>query len=440
MLIIGLDNVSRLNLERSMPKTTNHLRTSGWTELQGYNKMGENTYPNLMAILTGMNSSRSYKTCAPTKSFGLDNCPFIWSAFRNAGYVTAYGEDSTPISTFNYMKVGFVNPPTDYYLRPYLIAAENHLPQKLHLGTIRYCTGPEPSADRILNYAMEFARTFVGAPYFGFFWTNTMSHDDMNGISSVDDHILDLIKRLDKDGILNDTMVVFLSDHGIRYGIMRETLQGWYEEKLPFNFVWLPEWFRDENPESFEALRSNGRSLTSPYNLHETLRDVLIRAGGEPQRGDSCPQCQSLFSPVPPERGCDDVGVSHHWCACTAFGNGIINGEVALEAGNKIVRYIENIAEKYKDSDGKRMCAPLKLKKIIRVQEVVDSGKTEKDYSTQFMIQVQATPGDGRFEATVRKQNNGELLILDDDVSRINTYSLHDKCLKVGEKQFCFCT
>lgn len=31
-----------------MPKTYNYLATNDWVELQGYNKIGENTFPNLM--------------------------------------------------------------------------------------------------------------------------------------------------------------------------------------------------------------------------------------------------------------------------------------------------------------------------------------------------------------------------------------------------------
>ena len=108
LLMLGIDSVSRLNFMRSMPLTRDYLEQQGWLELRGYNKMGDNTFPNLMAILTGQNQSFAYSKCTPKIPYGLDNCSLIWYNFRDAGYVTAYGEDHVPISTFNYLKVGFV--------------------------------------------------------------------------------------------------------------------------------------------------------------------------------------------------------------------------------------------------------------------------------------------------------------------------------------------
>jgi len=127
VLVLGIDSVSRLNFYRAMPKTERYLRETGWIGLKGYNKIGDNTFPNLMAILTGQTPQQAYSRCKPTVAYKLDNCPFLWHNFRNAGYVTAYGEDETILNTFNYLKVGFVEPPTDYYLRPYMLASEKLL-------------------------------------------------------------------------------------------------------------------------------------------------------------------------------------------------------------------------------------------------------------------------------------------------------------------------
>lgn len=52
ILMMGIDSVSRLNLIRAMPTTSQHLYDTGWFELRGYNKvrqilkiiMSHNTY------------------------------------------------------------------------------------------------------------------------------------------------------------------------------------------------------------------------------------------------------------------------------------------------------------------------------------------------------------------------------------------------------------
>jgi len=53
VIILGIDSTSRLNLRRSMPKLHAFLQRPGWFEMQGFNKVGENTIPNLLAMLTG---------------------------------------------------------------------------------------------------------------------------------------------------------------------------------------------------------------------------------------------------------------------------------------------------------------------------------------------------------------------------------------------------
>lgn len=105
VLMLGIDSVSRLNFHRSMPLLSEFFKERNWLELKGYNKMGDNTFPNLMAFLTGMNPSDAYSKCHPKKPYGLDNCSIIWYNFRDNGYVTAYGEDHESIGTFNYLKV-----------------------------------------------------------------------------------------------------------------------------------------------------------------------------------------------------------------------------------------------------------------------------------------------------------------------------------------------
>lgn len=99
VLMIGIDSISRLNLLRAMPHTAQHLYDNGWFEMKGYNKMGDNTYPNLMAIVTGYNETWAYEKCQPHLEKRLDTCPFIWKDYAASGYVTGYAEDEPEIGT-----------------------------------------------------------------------------------------------------------------------------------------------------------------------------------------------------------------------------------------------------------------------------------------------------------------------------------------------------
>ncbi|XP_051171897.1 uncharacterized protein LOC127288466 isoform X1 [Leptopilina boulardi] len=438
VLLLGIDNVSRLNFNRNLPKTVDYLDEKGWLLMKGYNKMGENTFPNLMAILTGQQQTDSYDKCKPTIPFGLDHCPMLWYNFRNAGYVTAYAEDEAKISTFNYLKVGFVDPPTDYYLRPYILATEKLLKSRRRFANY-YCTGPEVAAERILNSAVDFATKFQGVPYFGFFWTNSVSHDTINGLSSMDTNILSRLEYLEREGIMNDTMIIFLSDHGMRIGDFRMTFMGWYEERLPFFYIWLPQWFRDENPEVYDSLTINQNRLTSPFDLYETLRDIVIRGGGDAGPSTGCPKCRSLFKTVPFERGCEDAGVPPHWCVCSAFEKDNASSQIVVRGAHKILDHIENIVKNYKTKKGKRLCAKFKLKKIHRIHKVVDLNSSNSTSNAEYFYMIQVTPGDAKFEATIHYYGSDNYNVTDEQISRIDLYGPGSKCLDHGQKRYCHC-
>lgn len=140
VLFIVIDSISRLNLVRTMNRTRNYLLENGFIEFVGYNKIADNTFPNFNALITGLNLQQSNEKCKPTEVGGLDNCPMIWYDFRKAGYVTAYAEDWASITTYNYLKKGFQLPPTDFYFKPYMEAAERL--DTDGLDGMLHCTGP----------------------------------------------------------------------------------------------------------------------------------------------------------------------------------------------------------------------------------------------------------------------------------------------------------
>lgn len=102
VMIIGIDSVSRLSLRRTMPSTLGYLKNTGWLELDGYNKIADNTFPNLMAILSGRTVEQLHQECQKEHPPKMDGCPNLWKDFRERGYVTAYAEDVPSLSTFNY--------------------------------------------------------------------------------------------------------------------------------------------------------------------------------------------------------------------------------------------------------------------------------------------------------------------------------------------------
>lgn len=94
VIIFGTDSVSRLNMRRRMPRTFNFLMELGAVELTGYNKVGDNTFPNMVPIMSGFSRQELVNLTCLRKGGFYDDCPWIFKDFKSRGYVTAYAEVS----------------------------------------------------------------------------------------------------------------------------------------------------------------------------------------------------------------------------------------------------------------------------------------------------------------------------------------------------------
>ncbi|XP_035793858.1 uncharacterized protein LOC118467457 isoform X1 [Anopheles albimanus] len=440
VLMIGIDSISRLNLIRAMPHTAQHLYNTGWFELKGYNKIDDNTYPNLMAILTGYNNSLAYSVCNPRSVGQLEECPFLWKYFADSGYATAYAEDEAGINTFNYHKQGFVVQPTDHYFRPVALAAEKNLSKKLK-NSLTFCLGYQNYADYIYQYAVDFAVQYKNDPYFGLFWTNTFSHNDISDPSSMDLRMKYYLDQLEERGILNNSMVVFFSDHGLRFGPVRMLLTGWLEERLPFNFIWLPEWFREEHPEIVQALKINRNRLTNPYDLHATLKHVLELSGriSDLPGPLSCPNCQSIFNEIPWNRSCEETAIESHWCTCANFQPIDKHSVMVRRALAYVIDYVNRDLEEHRNSTTSNYaCAKLELG-AITLAKMARQPKGKLPYDDYLLI-FEGKPGGGKFESTVRHHLNPDAFEITGSISRLNEYASQSECMHVDYlRKYCYC-
>ena len=96
----------------------------------------------------------------------------------------------------------------------------------------------------VQNYALDYARTFHDVPFFGYFWSASLTHDHINLVELADESYLQYLQQMEKMGAFNNTALVFMSDHGMRWGGIRSTYIGMMEERMPYVIVYLPPWFR----------------------------------------------------------------------------------------------------------------------------------------------------------------------------------------------------
>jgi len=425
--IIGIDSVSRLSFLRTMPNTFKGL-SKDWVELKGYNKIASNTFPNTIAATTGSNISTIRETCMEDYDLPLDSCDFIWKNLSNRGYTTMFAEDETYFGIFNYAKFGFLQAPTDHYMHPFFMAAKNRTdeyPEK----PFHRCLGPEYIIEHLFNYLFDFTVEYQEDLKFAFLWANSFSHENVNGPSAWDDKYVSFFDKLKKLGVYESSLIVFLSDHGARYGDIRLKNIGWYEERLPFIFFHFPEWWIKENPQKYKNLQSNSDKLTSPYDLYLTLRDTVE---GESKEGTpSCPNCRSLLTPIPWDRSCDDAGIPYEWCTCQQHIEIEID-EVVTKAAPHIVYRINEILSEIPVADievGYR-CAELEFKSVKKALKRIPYSEDEFTYN-DYIITVQTTPGNQLFEGNIRHtiEENVEKFEILGVISRVNKYGQESECV-----------
>lgn len=88
---------------------------------------------------------------------------------------------------------------------------------------------------------------------------------------------------------------------------------------MPFFSVLMPQSFQKKHPNEMRNLRLNSRKLTTPFDIHETLKHFLNFGSGSNSDSDSNEKMLrgiSLLKYIPANRTCEDAQIEAHWCSC----------------------------------------------------------------------------------------------------------------------------
>lgn len=438
ILIMGLSSMSRLNFHKTMPITAGFLKDKGAVEFMGYNTAtNDPRITNLVPVLMGLSHSELKTICWPDPLSTLDKCPLIWDRFKDAGYFTALLEDTARLSILNinhFKFPGFSYSPTDYYLYPFLQEVEN-----AKAGN-PYCLGSKFAFQFMLDYLVDLTTTLTPFRLFGMFWESSVTHKDQNNPMLLDYSYKSMIKKLSDSGYLNKTVLIVLSDHGAVRGNMTRSNQGWkdLEERLPILYILPPPSFSKEYSSAYENLKENSGRLTTPYDLHDTLIDLLdvnainneelaIRSKTSKNRGNS------LFLPIPGNRTCKSANIADRLCTCFSTKTKESNIEVQ-QASKHLITHLNGLINSYS------VCAKLNLEKIIQVVElsrVEDNNKINA--FRDFLVVVRTSPGGRVYEATMRLSNKS-IWSPTGVIKNRNTNVEHSNCVKENElKRYCYC-
>ncbi|KAK8787152.1 hypothetical protein V5799_023071, partial [Amblyomma americanum] len=411
VLILGLDATSRTNFHRHMKLTGRFLEEElGAFEFLAYNKVGDNSFPNLVPLLTGLTGHEVESLIAHSKD--VDALPFVWNPYKRRGHTTVYIDEMATYGTFTFPNLtGFRQVPADYYPVPML--------QLLDDIDSRgpYCVGSRLKTAELINYLGQVLKLNRHKPMFSFMWLGYVTHDDMNGLKLIDAKLNVLLRELSASGVLEKTALFLISDHGPRTGKFRTIEFGRYEEKNPFFFLALPKHFLKENPGAAAQLEVNQRRMVTAYDLHATLLGLSkfpALSSAATERG------LSLMGRIPPERTCADAFVPPEFCACIGTSSSLSDHKVALSFAHYAVSYINALAELHFPG----RCVVWELNSVQ--ESSVLGGRVAGKVLLRVMITTTPT---AHFEVygTIRAESAWEKRV--DFLQRLDIYGNQTKCL-----------
>ncbi|KAK8778805.1 hypothetical protein V5799_019856 [Amblyomma americanum] len=292
------------------------------------------------------------------------------------------------------------------------------------------CLGPTMPFEELLDYLSRFTDVMGERPFFSYTWISEITHDSLNSAGYADEPLRRLPQKLHSSGTLNHTVLVFLSGHGLRFGDVRATYIGKFEDRHPFAFLAFPPWFLKENPKAARALRINQHRLTTHFDMHATLVELLDYPNLEQP---NTTYGLSLLHEVPDTRTCADASISHQWCTCNVRDDATVSNTLAASLAGHFVAAMNDWVAKTA-----RKCAEYQLLQVMDVTALQATPSERAANTSHYWITVKLSPGEAVFEGTVRVRGDNFTVL--EEFSRCNSYSRLAYCVRnEWQRLFCYC-
>ncbi|XP_053214725.1 uncharacterized protein LOC128397954 [Panonychus citri] len=320
VLILVLESTSRLNFERFMKQTSKSLnKLSSNFILKGLNIFGDDTWKNMIPLLTGHHVSYGEWSNHVDEVGPFDDLDLIWKDFKRADYLTGYIEDYPSLGLFNLRKDGFLNPPTDWYPRAHWAQMEF----EMGYHKTNKCFGRQPKLTDWLKQVRQFVNLTSSSklPYFLWSFLIEPLADNFNKIQYVDQQLADFINIYSAQ--LEDTVFILMGDHGPRFGGQMTTEYGQYESRLPLFNIHLPKKLTKRHPHLAKYLTRNQNRLTTWLDVREILKDIASGNYEELINSNEVKRAYSIWrQEVPFTRNCLQARIPSEYCSCRASNSG----------------------------------------------------------------------------------------------------------------------
>lgn len=457
VLVLTFDSVSHNHFLRSVPQAYKILTEElGAVVLNNYNIVGDGTLAALFPILTGKtelefpDARRKLNNIFPKH---LNPEHFLFGQLHQDGYHTAYFEDLPKVGTFTTRLNGFKYQPTDHYLRSFFL--EDYKIKLTEKETF-FCIGATPT----FRLLMDLTRNFVmrEGKRFGFTVISDIAHEEPTIFSTVANDLSKLLRTFKASGILENTLLIVMSDHGSRFTALRRTYQGKIEERLPFMSIVLPDKLKRARPDAEKFLKANVDVLTTPFDIHTTILDVVELkhlCNNYTVPGSDLPRGMSLLKPIPKSRSCSEADVLTHWCVCLNWADVLPTDKIYKKVPIALANFINKLIA---NND---KCATRSLTSIewVKRENVNDQVIKFIDVNTEnyvpifdesatssiefYQVKIVMSPMSAAYESTITYiRHLDEFLISEQQISRVNAYGQEPKCVMNTHphlNKYCYC-
>uniref|UniRef100_A0A8R1I9P4 Uncharacterized protein n=2 Tax=Caenorhabditis japonica TaxID=281687 RepID=A0A8R1I9P4_CAEJA len=377
VFVFLFDSLSTGQAKRSFPNTLSFLSSKlESVEFPFINKVGENSWPNGMALWFGKlaeainNENYQGGGRIPADWNRTEHCSIpkdnysIFEDFKNYGYMTQDIDDWAG-QMVNYPNChGFSKPPTHHYMHPFFLVYE-----RLGMNiTKEHLKGKQCREEMhaSFEYFQQFVDAYPDRPKFSWWWLNSLGHDSFNGFMRADKQVLELFEE--NSEMLQNSFVFFMGDHGYRIGrkLFLQSPIGSFEMNNPYLSISIPKHLRS-NHTIMETLRQNSQQLQTHFDTRATMLDILkfqpnssfsdrhtIEIPNE--RGHSFLRRQPSFP-----RTCGRLPIPSEYCICRMKRVPIIDKQIQNRYGHKLIDYIN---KKLKEEGFSSKCENFEFRQV----------------------------------------------------------------------------
>ncbi|CAG7834325.1 unnamed protein product [Allacma fusca] len=300
------------------------------------------------------------------------------------------------------------------------------------------------------------AKAFPHKPYWFMMMAQYLSHAQNIMSIYAEPSILSSLKYLHRKQLLNNTILIMLSDHGTWWRDDIEASEAAFlEQRLPILYISLPQKFKRKYPLATRNLQQNAKKLTTTFDVYEMMYDLLNLTQVSDKRileraqesSITARRNVSLFLPIDPGRTCAEAGITLINCACISRESASVSEPSVIRAANFV---LETINEKIREYP---QCRQLKLENVTEVFLTglrrgsargngtfgLNIDAISESHGEYFEIGISTKPGGGKYYAAVVFNGfDGHLTL--DGIARVSIYGNDADCMSDQDlKPFCYC-